>query len=72
MAGPAGVGDILQETEEDRDWRDRGIGWLPQTYKGKDGFISVAYRMLASLDLQENEELSWGGDAPGYILKRWS
>ena len=29
-------------------------------HKGKDGFTSVAYRMLATLDLDEDEVLSWG------------
>ena len=33
-------------------------------YKGKDGYTSVASRMLAQLDLEEDEELSWGGLCP--------
>ena len=52
IADPAGVGDIPRE-REGRDWRNRGIRWL----QGKDGYTSVAYRMLASLDLEEYEGL---------------
>ena len=31
---------------------------------GRDGYTSVASRMLAQLGLEENEDLSWGGTCP--------
>ena len=44
--------------EGGRDWRDKNIRWMPEEHKGKDGYTSVASRMLAQLGLEENEELS--------------
>ena len=37
---------------------------MPEEHKGRDGYTSVASRMLAQLGLEENEELSWGGTCP--------
>src|SRR5258705_406963 len=71
MGDPEGVGDIwpgsakLGNKEEiGRHWRDKALRWAPLEYKGKDGYTSVASRMLAQLDLEEDEELSWGGLCP--------
>ena len=70
MADPSGVGDMWPKSarpdnedngEEGRDWRDKSIWWMPEEHKGRDGYTSVASRMIAQLGLEENEELSWGG-----------
>ena len=37
---------------------------MPEEYKGHDGYTSIASRMVAQLGLEENEELSWGGECP--------
>ena len=66
---PTGVGDIWSNSakpgnpveEEGRHWSDKALKWAPLEHRGKDGYTSVATRMLAQLDLEEDEELSWGG-----------
>ena len=73
MADPSGVGDMWpksarlenkEDGERGRDWRDKAIRWMPEEYKGRDGYTSVASRMLAQLGLEGDEELSWGGGCP--------
>ena len=67
MADPSGVGDMWpksarlgneEDGEEGRDWRNKNIRWMPEEHKGRDGYTSIASRMVAQLGLEENEELS--------------
>ena len=60
IANSTGVGDICLgcETEVGRHWRDKELRWAPKEHVGKDGYTSIASRMLAQLDLQEDEKLS--------------
>ena len=71
MADPAGVGDIWPdcETEAGRHWRDKELRWAAKEYMGKDGYTSVASRLLAQLDLEQEEILSWGGTCTKIAIK---